>query len=144
MEGWKSGRVEEWKGSHTVPPVRVFSRLPVKWQISERSEKEGQKRKGGQVKSWRLILNSVFCFLTSVLAVRIEFEFEGDQLLYRETPKEGQVKSRVPSLRRQNSEPGRRGLARCPRRSRWRCIELPMFLPTVDERNRKRGDSLQV
>jgi len=53
-----------------VTSVRVFFLLPVKWPISERSEK------GGQVKSWRLILNSVFCFLTSALAVRIEFEGE--------------------------------------------------------------------
>jgi hypothetical protein len=56
-------------------------------------------------------VNSVFCFLTSVLAVRIEFEFEfeGNQVLYREKhergtgqiskvfergTKEGRVKSR--------------------------------------------------
>ena len=45
----------------TVASVRVFFLLPVKWQISERSGK------GGQVKSWRLILNSVFCFLNSAL-----------------------------------------------------------------------------
>jgi hypothetical protein len=71
MEGWKDGRMEGWKdgrSSHTVttvPAVRVFPWCPgsAKW---------------GQVKSRGLILNSVFCFLTSVSAVRIEFEFEGD------------------------------------------------------------------
>jgi hypothetical protein len=72
VEGWKGGRVEGWKGGRAVTrdhrALRAsFSMLP-------------GKRKGGQVKSRRLILNSVFCFLTSVLAVRIdfEFEFEGD------------------------------------------------------------------
>ena len=73
MEGWKDGRVEGWKDQphRDHQALRAsFSLLSVKWPISERSEK------GGQVKSWRLILNSVFCFLTSALAARIEFEGE--------------------------------------------------------------------
>jgi hypothetical protein len=73
MEGWKDGRMEGWKDQPHSDHRGLrasFSLLSVKWPISERSEK------GGQVKSRRLILNSVFCFLTSALAVRIEFEFE--------------------------------------------------------------------
>jgi hypothetical protein len=68
MEGWKNGRVEGWKGGRlrravtTVPSVRVFSLLPVK----------GLMGGTGQISE----VNSVFCFLTSVLAVRLEFEFD--------------------------------------------------------------------
>jgi hypothetical protein len=50
MEGWKDGRMEGWKEQphRDHRALRAsFSVLPVKWQISEQSEKGDRSNLGG-------------------------------------------------------------------------------------------------